>query len=216
MKKIELMDNHTVKLGPGNNWEDVLKVLPPEKFTMIHGQCLTVGVGGFLLGGGINWVGTSEKYGLGAENVLEYKMVDASGKILQISDKNVTHIEPKTGKIIGMSQQDHGLFYALKGAGSSMGIVTEFKYRIYPRPETLPIVAYIFVENSHDLHNVEQAMRDGRYHISIGMPYTFRPVNYKVRDTFQKLPHFPSYILCIKHFRFCMLMASMRFQNCSN
>ena len=32
---------------------------------MVHGQCLSVGVGGFLLGGGVNWLGTYNKFGYG-------------------------------------------------------------------------------------------------------------------------------------------------------
>ena len=30
-----------------------------------HGQCPGVGVGGYLLGGGVNWLGTFNKYGYG-------------------------------------------------------------------------------------------------------------------------------------------------------
>ena len=39
-----------LKLGPGRIWGDVLKFAPPEQFSYPHGQCRSVGVGGYLLG----------------------------------------------------------------------------------------------------------------------------------------------------------------------
>ena len=71
-------------LGPGSTWDRVLKKVPPEKYTMVHAQCLAVGVGGYLLGGGYNIIGTSNRYLSGASNVLQYTMVDAEGRILKV------------------------------------------------------------------------------------------------------------------------------------
>ena len=42
---------------------------------MIHGQCLTVGVGGYLLGGGVNALGASARFGFGAQNVIKMKVM---------------------------------------------------------------------------------------------------------------------------------------------
>ena len=36
-------------LGPGSTWDRVLKHIPATIYTMIHVQCLTVGVWGFIL-----------------------------------------------------------------------------------------------------------------------------------------------------------------------
>lgn len=74
-------------LGPGSTWERVLNLVPPEKYTMIHGQCTAVGVAGYILGGGYNIIGTSNRYLSGASNVLQYTMVDAEGRILKVLDK---------------------------------------------------------------------------------------------------------------------------------
>ena len=84
-------------LGPGATWKEVLEVLPATDFTVIHGQCTSVGVGGYLLGGGINFAGTSNKYGSGASHVLQYTMVDAKGRILLVSD---IRLDKKTSKRI--------------------------------------------------------------------------------------------------------------------
>ena len=175
MNKIELLSPYLALLGPGSTWNDVLDVIPPTDFTMLHGQCRSVGVGGYLVGGGVNWVGTYEKYGSAAENVVRYTLVTADGTILKVSDGNTTVIPASSPAY--QIQYDHGLNFALKGAGSSMGIVTEFEYKVYPEPETLPTLAMVFIENAKDLENIERASKDRRYQISIYINYLFRNTN---------------------------------------
>ena len=84
MNRIALAGPDLAILGPGGTWTDVLAKLPPSEFTMIHGQCTSVGVGGYILGGGVNVVGTSERYGSAADHVKRYTMVDAIGRILLV------------------------------------------------------------------------------------------------------------------------------------
>ena len=175
MNKIELLSPYLALLEPGSTWNDVLDIIPPTDFTMLHGQCRTVGVGGYLVGGGVNWVGTYEKYGSAAENVVRYTLVIADGTILQVSDGNTTVIHANSPAY--QIQYDHGLNFALKGAGSSMGIVTEFEYKVYPEPETLPTLALVFIENAKDLENIEKASKDARYQMSIYITYLFRNTN---------------------------------------
>ena len=38
--------------------------IPQSVYSYPHGQCRSVGVAGFLLGGGVNWLGTFNKYGV--------------------------------------------------------------------------------------------------------------------------------------------------------
>ena len=61
-----------------------------------------------------------------------------------------------------------------------MGITTEFLYKIYPRPETTPSLAFIFIEDLNDLENFEKASKDPRYQISIYLTYVFQNVSIKV------------------------------------
>ncbi len=89
-------------------------------------------------------------------------------------------IEPYTGKVMYKLEDDFGLFEAMRGAGSSFGIVTEFLYKIYPRPETQPIVAMIYLEDSYDLRKLEKASKDGRYHLTWFVPYIFRPITFAI------------------------------------
>ena len=50
-------------LGPGGTWGQVQRKISPKVFSYPHGQCRSVGVGGYLLGGGVDWLGTYNKYG---------------------------------------------------------------------------------------------------------------------------------------------------------
>ena len=83
-------------------------------------------------------------------------------------------IEPYSGRALYQLEHDHGLFQAMRGAGSSFGIVTEFLYKIYPHPETQPIISLIYIENNADLRKLERASKDGRFHVSWFIPYANR------------------------------------------
>merc|ERR1712215_662384 len=115
-------------LGPGATWGKVIRVIPTTKYSYPHGQCRSVGVAGFLLGGGVNWLGTYNKYGYGAEYVLSIRIVMADGSIA-IVDSEKTRILSPNPRVIPHTP-DNNLFFALRGAGSSFGIVTEFLYMI--------------------------------------------------------------------------------------
>ena len=164
-------------LGPGSTWDHVLQNIPQTKYTMIHGQCLTVGVGGYILGGGTNVVGTSQRYGNGASHVLEYTMVDAEGNIIKTSENNITILYTHNNKL----QQVDGfsdLYKSLKFAGSSFGVVTEFLYRIFEEPELTPAIALIYIEDRSDLWKLQKAGLDGRYSLSLHVSYWFTPLNW--------------------------------------
>ena len=64
---------------------------------MIHGQSLTVGVAGYLLGTGVNPMGTTQRFGYGADHVLEYTLVLADGSIAKVNNYNTTILRQKEG-----------------------------------------------------------------------------------------------------------------------
>ncbi|OXA46775.1 Reticuline oxidase [Folsomia candida] len=77
------------------------------------GNCLTVGLGGHAIGGGIGLF--SFVYGLLIDNVLEYEMVDAKGNIVYTSET-----------------ENPDLFWALRGVGGGyIGIITRFRIRTF-------------------------------------------------------------------------------------
>ena len=104
-------------------------------------------------------------------------MIGVNFDPFQVSKGNTSVVDPASGRAIYQLEQDFGLFQAMGGAGSSYGIVTEFLYKIYPRPETQPIISMIYIENPEDLRKLERAAQDGRFHVSWFVPYAFRDLS---------------------------------------
>ena len=153
-------------LGPGSTWKRVLDIVPMDRYTMVHGQCTEVGVGGFLVGGGMQALGTTQRLGSGSFNVLQYTVVDAEGNILKVSESNVTVIDPESGHQQQMADSN-SLYRSLQFVGSSFGIVTEFHYRIFDGPEMLSISALVYIDDDQDLLRFQNAALDGRYSVTL-------------------------------------------------
>lgn len=103
-------DNENVSIGVGARWFEVYKTLESESLTVPGARAGGVGVGGFLLGGGISWF--SNQYGWACDSVEAFEVVLASGEIVEASKHSHTD-----------------LFWALKGGGSLLGIVTSVQMR---------------------------------------------------------------------------------------
>ncbi|PQE14300.1 6-hydroxy-D-nicotine oxidase protein [Rutstroemia sp. NJR-2017a BBW] len=108
-----------VTVQGGALWFHVYKALvsEPERrdgLVANGGRCPTVGVSGFILGGGLSPF--SRSFGMGCDTVKEFTIVTAAGDEITVSDK-----DDKT--------TDKGkLFWALRGAGGgNFGVVVEMK-----------------------------------------------------------------------------------------
>ena len=85
------------------------------------------------------------------------KMVLADGSYATVNKAFVTikRLNGKREKIHFSTEND--LWFALRGAGTSFGIVTEFLYTVYKRPETFPILIPIDLSSLDDFRNIENA-----------------------------------------------------------
>merc|ERR1719507_2665307 len=181
-----------LRLGPGRQWGDVLEFAPPEIYSYPHGQCRSVGVAGYLLGGGVNWLGTYNKYGYAAEQVLKMRVVSANGTILDLSPgKTVVHPKyPHETKQYIRNSYDNDLFFAMRGAGSSFGIATEFLYVINRTPETEAAVILVWINDMKDLWKVQEAAyKSNRFSIAINNEFAGDFWNsFKTRIVYKFLP----------------------------
>ncbi|RVD82642.1 uncharacterized protein DFL_007060 [Arthrobotrys flagrans] len=91
------------------------------------GRCPTVGVGGFILGGGLAPFGRS--FGLGCDTLIEATIVTADGDIVTVSRKDLELNDEEKKDPEKVKRRD--LFWALCGAGGgNFGVVVEFKLEI--------------------------------------------------------------------------------------
>lgn len=65
-------DGSYVSVGPGNRWQRVYEDLSKANKSVVGGRITDVGVGGYLLGGGLSHF--SSQYGMAATNVRSFEV----------------------------------------------------------------------------------------------------------------------------------------------
>lgn len=98
---------------------------------------MLVGIGGLTLGGGVGWL--TGCHGLALDNLLSARVALANGEVVSVSDSENTD-----------------LFWAIRGAGASFGICTEFKFRVHEQGPIFMWVAFPVRQKNIDLM-VQQA-----------------------------------------------------------
>jgi hypothetical protein len=101
------------RVEPGALWADVTQPAADHGLAPLAGSSHDVGVTGFMLGGGISWLG--RKYGLSSNSVIAIELINAEGELVRAS-----------------SVENSDLFWALRGGGGSFGIVTAIELVLYP------------------------------------------------------------------------------------
>ncbi|WP_369370836.1 LLM class flavin-dependent oxidoreductase [Promicromonospora sp. Populi] len=107
MRSVEVVDEATrrVRIGAGATWGEVAATLAPRGWAITSGDYGGVGVGGLGTTGGIGFLGRLQ--GLTIDHVVAAEVVTADGRVLHAS------------------RDEHpDLFWALRGAGGNMGVVT--------------------------------------------------------------------------------------------
>jgi FAD/FMN-containing dehydrogenase len=157
-----------LRFGAGNTFEKLIDFVDQDEFSFVHGECWSVGVGGFFLHGGLHAGALTDLYGYGNETLRSLIMVTANGTKFtfteprqRISDgesgparytREPVLVKDANGQVVTGYEE---LWDAIRCAGSSFGIVTEMTIQLYSKPE--PYVWFIHVrldqERSFKLFN---------------------------------------------------------------
>ena len=126
-------ENGTVTVEAGALNGEVYKALQAAGRVITHGRCPSVGVAGFLLGGGIGF--NMRRFGMGCDAVTESEIVTADGAVRQLSDT---------------SESD--LFWAIRGgAGGNFGISTRFTLKTHPVDEVVTVFRLVWRNRTLDV-----------------------------------------------------------------
>ncbi|KAE8149884.1 hypothetical protein BDV25DRAFT_155554 [Aspergillus avenaceus] len=131
--------DQTATIGPGLSWEEAQKGLEGTGRTIVGGRLGGVGVGGYMLGGGLSFL--SSQYGWAANNVVDFEVVLANGTIVNANAKENTD-----------------LFASLKGGGNNLGIVTSYTLQTHPQDHKVWGGNYVFT--SDKTPQILEALRD--------------------------------------------------------
>ncbi|KAF2500732.1 FAD-binding domain-containing protein [Lophium mytilinum] len=134
------VDDSSAWVGIGNTWFSVYRdpTLTSAGLSVTGARAGTVGVGGFLLGGGFSW--HSGRNGWACDTVLDFEVVLANGSVVSANEND-----------------NPDLFWALKGGGSNFGIVTKVKIPVF-KQDSMYMATTSYEGN--DLPDVLVAMED--------------------------------------------------------
>src|SRR4051794_1597118 len=102
----------TARAEPGVTWAEFDAETQAFGLATTGGVVSTTGVAGLTLGGGIGWLGRT--HGLSCDNLLSVDIVTADGELRTAS-----------------AEENADLFWAVRGGGGNLGVVTSFEYRLH-------------------------------------------------------------------------------------
>jgi FAD/FMN-containing dehydrogenase len=145
---IDLSAMHSVYVNPvtrraraqgGATWGDF------DRETQIHGLATpgglisATGVGGLTLAGGLGWL--RGKHGLSLDNLVAVDIVSADGVLRTASE-----------------DENSELFWAVRGGGGNLGVVTSFEFVVHPIGPTVMLLGCLY--RAEDAPSVMRAWRE--------------------------------------------------------
>ena len=106
-----MRSSRLVRIGPGARWMQVAAALGEHGWALSSGDYGGVGVGGLATAGGIGFL--AREHGLTIDHLRAVEIVLADGSIVRADAEN--HAD---------------LFWAVRGAGANIGIVTSFEFEV--------------------------------------------------------------------------------------
>lgn len=101
------------RVGGGAVWLPAVEAAGRHGLAALHGSSPDVGIAGYSLGGGMGWY--ARQLGLAANSLTAVELVTAAGELVRAD-----------------AQREPDLFWALRGGGGNLGVVTALEFRLYP------------------------------------------------------------------------------------
>jgi hypothetical protein len=147
--------NRTARIKAGARWGEVVEAVAPHGLAVMHGSSPTVGVIGYLLGGGLSFYG--RRHGLAVNHVRALEVVTPDG-IHRRADP----------------EHNRDLFYALRGGGGGYAVVTAVEIGLLPYAEVTGGAMFFAAV---DARRVMRAWLGWTAHASEDITTTFRLLN---------------------------------------
>jgi hypothetical protein len=148
-----------VRIAAGHTWDDVYAALeahtPPLAVT--GGRAGRVGVVGFLLGAGLSYFST--KYGFGADMVLAWEVVLASGEVVWARRDD---------------SETADLWDVLRGGSTNFGVVTAVEMACFPHPDHFRCASILYLSPGR------QATLQGLVDYGLRAPAEGEPVTHAI------------------------------------
>jgi FAD/FMN-containing dehydrogenase len=133
MRRVEIYPaTRTARAEAGAQWEDVTVPAGEYGLAALAGTSPNVGVTGYTLGGGMGWL--ARRYGLAANSVTAAEIVTPDGRLARAD-----------------SEYEPDLFWAVRGGGGSVGVVTALEMALYPVGELYAGALFFPIERSSEV-----------------------------------------------------------------
>jgi FAD/FMN-containing dehydrogenase len=123
---------HTARAEAGAQWEDVTVPAGEYGLAALAGSSSNVGVTGYTLGGGMGWL--ARRYGLAANSVTAVEIVTPDGRLVRAD-----------------ADHEADIFWAVRGGGGSLGVVTALEMTLYSAPELYAGALFFPIERSSEV-----------------------------------------------------------------
>ncbi|KAJ6039271.1 uncharacterized protein N7446_014019 [Penicillium canescens] len=176
--KCDSAESHdAATLGAGVQDGEIIQYLAKHNMTTVIGSSLDVGVTGWATGGGHGII--SGAYGMGADNVIEARIVTPGGVIVTANEC-----------------ENSDLFWAIRGGGAGFGVILSLTVKIYPMPSLSVASVSISARNGTssttfwkiiaNLHKDFVKLQDAGvmgYYTASGPPYSFQYTMFQLNST---------------------------------
>ncbi|KAL7948118.1 FAD-binding domain-containing protein [Trichoderma barbatum] len=124
----KILQGNSITVGGGSEMYDIYVAADKHKQAIVGGGGKTVGIGGYITGGGHSIL--APRYGLAADNVWEMEIVTPGGDI-----------------VVANEDRHQDLFWAMRGGGgSTFGVITSVTLKTHPSPKILSVAYMIFTD----------------------------------------------------------------------